>query len=68
MFNFYLILIKTFFDWNIHWYFIGEAVHLANQLCQYGYLFPVPDCKSLTVKDDSSLYRFQVSNIIAFIA
>lgn len=38
-----------------------EAVHIANQLCQYGYFFPVNDSKTLTVKDDSSLYRFQVS-------
>ncbi|GLH02798.1 Regulator of G-protein signaling loco [Gryllus bimaculatus] len=36
-----------------------EAVHLANQLCQYGYFFPVSDSKNLIVKDDSSLYRFQ---------
>ncbi|KAL6436790.1 hypothetical protein ACFW04_004890 [Cataglyphis niger] len=36
-----------------------EAVHIANQLCQYGYFFPVNDSKTLTVKDDSSLYRFQ---------
>lgn len=34
---------------------------MANQLCQYGYFFPVSDTKNLTVKDDSSLYRFQVS-------
>ncbi|KAK9513062.1 hypothetical protein O3M35_001338 [Rhynocoris fuscipes] len=39
----------------------GEAVHLANQLCQYGYLIPVTDCKTLTVKDDNSLYRFQAA-------
>uniref|UniRef100_A0A0K8SJH4 Regulator of G-protein signaling 7 n=1 Tax=Lygus hesperus TaxID=30085 RepID=A0A0K8SJH4_LYGHE len=39
----------------------GEAVHLANQLCQYGYLFPVTDCKTLNVKDDNSLYRFQTA-------
>ncbi|XP_043282665.1 regulator of G-protein signaling 9 isoform X2 [Venturia canescens] len=37
----------------------SEAVHLANQLCQYGYFFPVNDSKTLTIKDDSSLYRFQ---------
>ncbi|XP_049776758.1 regulator of G-protein signaling 11 [Schistocerca cancellata] len=37
----------------------AEAVHLANQLCQYGYYFPVSDSKNLIVKDDSSLYRFQ---------
>ncbi|XP_043258335.1 uncharacterized protein LOC122400767 isoform X1 [Colletes gigas] len=36
-----------------------EAVHIANQLCQYGYFFPVNDSKTLAVKDDSSLYRFQ---------
>lgn len=30
-------------------------------LCQYGYFFPVNDSKTLTLKDDSSLYRFQVS-------
>lgn len=37
-----------------------EALNLANQLCQYGYLFPITDSKVLVVKDDSSLYRFQV--------
>lgn len=37
-----------------------EAVHIANQLCNYGYFFPVSDSKNLIVKDDSSLYRFQV--------
>ncbi|XP_069697878.1 regulator of G-protein signaling 9 isoform X2 [Periplaneta americana] len=36
-----------------------EAVHIGNQLCQYGYFFPVSDSKNLVVKDDSSLYRFQ---------
>ncbi|XP_050344767.1 regulator of G-protein signaling 9 isoform X2 [Nymphalis io] len=36
-----------------------EAIHLANQLCQYGYFFPVNDLKNLVLKDDSSLYRFQ---------
>lgn len=38
-----------------------EAINLANQLCQYGYFFPVNDLKNLVLKDDSSLYRFQVS-------
>ena len=37
-----------------------EAVHLANLLCQFGYYFPVNELKNLMVKDDSSLYRFQV--------
>ncbi|XP_066588507.1 regulator of G-protein signaling 7 isoform X2 [Prorops nasuta] len=36
-----------------------EALHIANQLCQYGYFFPVNDSKAPTVKGDSSLYRFQ---------
>ncbi|XP_073943801.1 uncharacterized protein isoform X2 [Choristoneura fumiferana] len=36
-----------------------EAMNLANQLCQYGYLFPVNDSKTPMLKDDSSLYRFQ---------
>ena len=38
-----------------------EAVHVANLLCQFGYYFPVSEQKNLLVKDDSSLYRFQVS-------
>jgi len=44
--------------------FVVEAVHIGNQLCQYGYFFPVNDSKNLVVKDDSTLYRFQVSLII----
>ncbi|KAI8434794.1 hypothetical protein MSG28_003306 [Choristoneura fumiferana] len=40
--------------------FMVEAMNLANQLCQYGYLFPVNDSKTPMLKDDSSLYRFQV--------
>ncbi|XP_037920486.1 regulator of G-protein signaling 9 isoform X9 [Hermetia illucens] len=37
----------------------SEALSIANQLCLHGYFFPVNDTKTLTVKDDSSLYRFQ---------
>ncbi|GLV35945.1 uncharacterized protein CBL_09837 [Carabus blaptoides fortunei] len=37
----------------------SEALNIANQMCQYGYFFPVSDSKNLVVKDDSSLYRFQ---------
>ena len=33
---------------------------MANLLCQHGYFFPVGDNRNLSVKDDSSLYRFQV--------
>ncbi|KAF2363837.1 G-protein gamma-like domain [Trinorchestia longiramus] len=36
-----------------------EAIHLANLLCQFGYFFPVGEARSLIVKEDSSLYRFQ---------
>ncbi|XP_022918428.1 regulator of G-protein signaling 11 isoform X2 [Onthophagus taurus] len=44
----------------------SEALNLANQLCQYGYFFPVNDSKNLAVKDDSSLYRFQSPNYWPF--
>ena len=48
---------------KLHKYqFLVEAVHLANLLCQFGYYFPVNELKNLLVKDDSSLYRFQVSS------
>ena len=46
--------------------FSVEAVHLANLLCQFGYYFPVNELKNLLVKDDSSLYRFQVNGYIFF--
>lgn len=38
----------------------AEALHLANLFCQHGYFFPVNDNKPLTIKDDSTLYRFQI--------
>ena len=44
----------------------AEAIHMANLLCQHGYFFPVGECKNLVVKDDSSLYRFQVSRLLMF--
>jgi len=39
----------------------GEAVHLANLLCRQGFFFAV-ECNNpiVIVKDDSTLYRFQV--------
>ena len=41
---------------------------MANLLCQHGYFFPVGECnKNLSVKDDSSLYRFQVNPASTFI-
>ncbi|XP_071962294.1 regulator of G-protein signaling 6-like isoform X1 [Antedon mediterranea] len=36
-----------------------ESLHLANLLCQYGYIFPVQEMKTLVVRDDGTLYRFQ---------
>ena len=61
-------------DWSMqsmlfsHWsiFVAVEAVHLANLLCQFGYYFPVSEQKNLLVKDDSSLYRFQVKNNTCF--
>ncbi len=40
-----------------------ELLHLASLLCQSGYFFPVADSKSLVVKDDGGLYRFQVRSL-----
>lgn len=37
----------------------SEALNISNQLCFHGYFFPINDGKTLVVKDDSSLYRFQ---------
>ncbi|XP_029657068.2 regulator of G-protein signaling 7 [Octopus sinensis] len=38
---------------------LNEVYHLASLLCHYGYIFPITDTKSLSVKEDGSLYRFQ---------
>ena len=38
----------------------NEALHIATLLCHYGYFFPVSETKTLSVKDDGTLYRFQV--------
>ena len=37
-----------------------EALHLANLLGAYGYIFPIDD-HILTVKNDGAYYRFQVN-------
>ncbi|CAG0904700.1 unnamed protein product, partial [Cyprideis torosa] len=39
-----------------------EALHLAQQMCYLGFLYPVSETKDLTVKDDSSIYRFHPTN------
>jgi hypothetical protein len=40
--------------------FPAEALHLAHLMAAHGYFFPVED-HVLTVKNDGTLYRFQVS-------
>jgi regulator of G-protein signaling len=39
---------------------IAEALHLAHLMSAHGYFFPVED-HILTVKNDGTLYRFQVN-------
>ena len=39
----------------------AEALHLAHLMSAHGYLFPIDD-HVLTVKNDNTYYRFQVSN------
>uniref|UniRef100_A0A915JD24 DEP domain-containing protein n=1 Tax=Romanomermis culicivorax TaxID=13658 RepID=A0A915JD24_ROMCU len=38
----------------------AECVHLANQLCVYGYLFPVFDNATTSIRDNNTLYRSQI--------
>ena len=42
-----------------------EALSLANRMASFGYFFPIDD-HVLTVKNDNTYYRFQVSNHILF--
>jgi hypothetical protein len=44
--------------------FTGEALHLAHLMSAHGYFFPIDD-HMLTVKNDNTFYRFQVSCIPA---
>lgn len=39
---------------------LAEALHLAHLMSAHGYFFPVED-HILTVKNDGTLYRFQVN-------
>lgn len=41
------------------WLEAAEAIHLAHLMAAHGYFFPVED-HILTVKNDGTLYRFQV--------
>lgn len=42
-----------------------EALHLGTLMAAHGYFFPISD-HVLTLKDDGTFYRFQVSNISWF--
>lgn len=37
----------------------AEAIHLGSLIAAHGYIFPISD-HVLTLKDDGTLYRFQV--------
>ncbi len=37
----------------------AEAIHLGSLVAAHGYIFPISD-HVLTLKDDGTLYRFQV--------
>ena len=60
---YFLVLGYDLVEWLMEFLDIedsAEVLHLASQLCQHGYIFPVTDTKTLSVKDDGTLYRFQV--------
>ncbi|MED6253387.1 Regulator of G-protein signaling 6 [Ataeniobius toweri] len=40
----------------------AEAIHLGSLIAAHGYIFPISD-HVLTLKDDGTLYRFQVDTI-----
>ena len=40
-----------------------ELLHIAGKLCAFGYIYPVTVTASLCVKDDNTLYRFQVITV-----
>lgn len=40
----------------------AEAIHLGSLIAAHGYIFPISD-HVLTLKDDGTLYRFQVQRV-----
>jgi len=48
------------FKSNLAFSKVAEALHLAHLMAAHGYFFPVED-HILTVKNDGTLYRFQVN-------
>lgn len=45
--------------------FKAEAIHIGSLIAAQGYIFPISD-HVLTLKDDGTLYRFQVSLSISY--
>lgn len=41
----------------------AEAIHLGSLIAAHGYIFPISD-HVLTLKDDGTLYRFQVQRVL----
>ena len=48
---------------NMEFSDINEALNLANRMASFGYFFPIDD-HVMTVKNDNTYYRFQVSTYV----
>lgn len=51
---------------NPMWSSTAEAIHIGSLIAAQGYFFPISD-HNLTLKDDGTFYRFQVSRSKAWI-
>lgn len=51
--------------WFVYFHETVEALHLGTLMAAHGYFFPISD-HVLTLKDDGTFYRFQVSLIKIF--